>query len=206
MSLETTDGLASWYAIFTKPKQEQRAETNLRAWDIEAFAPKFKHRRRSGSHYSIKPLFPRYVFAYFSPQCCLHRVTFTRGVHSIVRFGDSLARIDDKIISTIQMRVDEEGLVRVGEEFKYGDPVIIDYGPFKSLIGIFERDVGEAERVRILLTTINYQAHVTVDKDSVTKASAIVGSTARIATTRSSKKGGSSVTTGKNIPIDADYV
>ena len=47
MSLETTDALASWYAVLTKPKQEQRAETNLRAWDIEAFTPKFKDRRRS---------------------------------------------------------------------------------------------------------------------------------------------------------------
>ena len=185
MSLEMTDGSASWHAVLTKPKQEQRAESNLRAWNIEAFTPKFKDRRRSrkqGSNYSIKPLFPRYVFAHFNPQCCLHRVTFTRGVHSIVRFGDSLAHIDDKIISIIQMRMDEEGLVRVGEEFKYGDPVIIDYGPFKSLMGIFERDVPEAERVRILLTTISYQAHITVDKHSVTKAPpAIISGPARIA-------------------------
>ncbi len=176
MSLEITDGAASWYAVLTKPKQEQRAETNLRAWNIEAFTPKFRDRRRS-----IKPLFPRYLFAHFNPQCCLHRVTFTRGVHSIVRFGDSLARIDDQIISIIQMRMNEEGLVRMGEEFKYGDPVIIDHGPFKSLIGIFERDVGEAERVRILLTTISYQAHIDVPKHSVTKAPAIVGGADRIA-------------------------
>ena len=179
MSLEVTDALASWYAVLTKPKQEQRAETNLRAWDIEAFTPKFKDRRRSrkqGVNYSIKPLFPRYVFARFNPLCCLHRVTFTRGVHSIVHFGDSLARIDDKIISIIQLRMDREGLVSVGEEFKCGDPVMIDYGPFKSLIGIFERDLGDAERVRILLTAINYQAHITVDRHSITKAPALLAS------------------------------
>ncbi|HXQ71948.1 MAG TPA: transcription termination/antitermination NusG family protein [Pyrinomonadaceae bacterium] len=184
MSLETSQGLVSWYAVLTKPKQEQRAETNLRAWNIEAFTPKFKdrrRRRRQGSDYSFKPLFPRYVFARFDPQCCLHRVTFTRGVHSIVHFGDSLARIDDKIISIIQLRMDTDGLVRVGEEFKCGDPVMIDYGPFKSLIGIFERDIGDAERVRILLTTISYQAHLTVDKHSITKAPAIDGGTDRIA-------------------------
>lgn len=184
MSLEMTDGSASWYAVLTKPKQEQRAETNLRAWNIEAFTPKFKdrpRRRNRGCNYSIKPLFPRYVFAYFNPQCYLHRVTFTRGVQSIVRFGDSLARIDDKIISIIQLRMNEEGLVPIREEFKCGDPVLIDYGPFKSLIGVFERDVGEAERVRILLTAISYQAHLTVDKHSVTKAPAVFGDLARIA-------------------------
>jgi transcriptional antiterminator RfaH len=176
-----TDAAASWYAVLTKPKQEQRAETNLRAWNLEAFTPKFKDRAHGRKQGVVKPLFPRYVFARFNPQCCFHRVTFTRGVHSVVRFGDSLARIDDKIISIIQLRMDEEGLVRVGEELKCGDPVIIDYGPFKSLIGIFERDLGEAERVRILLTTISYQAHITVDKHGVTKAPPIAGGRDRIA-------------------------
>ena len=179
MSLEKIDECVHWYAIHTKPKQEQRAETNLRAWNIEAFTPKIKDRRRrralKGSNYVIKPLFPRYVFAHFNPQCCLHRVTFTRGVHSIVRFGDALARIDDKVISIIQLRMNEDGLVHIGEEFKYGDPVMIDYGPFRNLIGIFERDVGEAERVRILLTSISYQAHITIDKDGVTKVPSLAG-------------------------------
>jgi transcriptional antiterminator RfaH len=173
MNLEKTDEFAYWYAIHTKPKQEQRAEANLRAWNIEAFTPRIKDRRRSrvfkGSNHIIKPLFSRYVFAHFNLECNSHRVTFTRGVHNIVRFGGVPARIDDRIISIIQERMDQDGLVRVGEDFKSGDPVIIEYGPFKSLIGIFERDVGEAERVRILLTNINYQAHITIEKDSVTK-------------------------------------
>jgi transcriptional antiterminator RfaH len=173
MNLEKTDEFACWYAIHTKPKQEQRAEANLRAWNIEAFTPKVKDRRRrrvlNGSNHIIKPLFPRYVFAHFNLECNSHRVTFTRGVHTIVRFGGVPARIDDRIISIIQDRMDQDGLVRTGEDLKSGDPVMIEYGPFKSLIGIFERDVGEAERVRILLTSINYQAHITVAKDSVTK-------------------------------------
>lgn len=173
MNLEKTDEFAYWYAIHTKPKQEQRAESNLRTWDIEAFTPRIKDRRRSrtfkGSNYIIKPLFPRYVFAHFNLQRYLHRVTFTRGVQNIVRFGDVPARIDDRIIAIIQERMDQNGLVRVGEDFKSGDPVVIEYGPFKSLIGIFEHDVGEEERVRILLTSINYQAHITIEKDSVTR-------------------------------------
>lgn len=177
MNLEKTDEFAYWYAIHTKPKQEQRAEANLRAWNIEAFTPRIKDRRRSrvlkGSNHIIKPLFPRYVFAHFNLECNSHRVTFTRGVHNIVRFGGVPARIDDRIISIIHERMDQDGLVRAGEDFKSGDPVMIEYGPFKSLIGIFERDVGEAERVRILLTSINYQAHITVEKDSVTKVPAL---------------------------------
>ncbi len=34
-----------WYAIQTKPKQESRAECNLRAWNVETFVPKIRERR-----------------------------------------------------------------------------------------------------------------------------------------------------------------
>lgn len=174
MSLEKFDEFAYWYAIHTKPKQERRAESNLRAWNIEAFTPKIKDRRRRrtlrGSNYIIKPLFPRYIFAHFNLQSCLHRVIFARGVRSIVSFGEDPARIDDEIISIIQLRMGDEGFVRMGEEFACGDSVIIRDGLFKSLIGIFEGEMGEAERIRILLTAISYQAHITIERDRVTKA------------------------------------
>lgn len=174
MSFARIDELAYWYAVHTKPKQERRAESNLRAWNIEAFTPMIKDRRRSrslkGSSYVIKPLFSRYVFAHFDVRNHLHRVIFTRGVDSIVRFGDAPARIDDEIISIIQLRVGEDGFVRLGEDFKRGDPVMIREGPFKNLIGIFETEKTEVERIKILLTAISYQAHITIEKDKVRKA------------------------------------
>lgn len=174
MRIEQDSGALCWYAIHTKPKQERRAEMNLRAWNIEAFAPKVRARRRgrpqNGSLYMEKPLFPRYLFARFDVKTYSHRVIFTRGVHNIVRFGDSPIPVDDQIIEIIQLRVGEDGFVRVGEKLECGDRVMIQEGPFKSLIGIFEGGVGEAERIRILLTAISYQAHITIEKDLVRKA------------------------------------
>jgi transcriptional antiterminator RfaH len=174
MRIEQEGGALCWYAIQTKPKQERRAEMNLRAWNIEAFAPKIRARRRvrpqNGSLYIEKPLFPRYLFARFDVNTYSHRVTFTRGVHNIVRFGNSPAPVDDQIIEIIQLRMGVDGFVQIGEKFKSGDRVVIQEGPFKSLIGIFEGEVGETERIRILLTAISYQAHITIEKDLVRKA------------------------------------
>jgi hypothetical protein len=31
-----------WYAVYTKPKEEERAETNLRVWGLKTFMPKIK--------------------------------------------------------------------------------------------------------------------------------------------------------------------
>jgi hypothetical protein len=54
-----------WYAIHTHPKQESRAEGNLKAWDVETFLPKIKDSRINECTgmrtNSIKPLFPRYL-------------------------------------------------------------------------------------------------------------------------------------------------
>ncbi|HEX8150722.1 MAG TPA: transcription termination/antitermination NusG family protein [Pyrinomonadaceae bacterium] len=173
MITEQHGGALCWYAIHTKPKQERRAELNLRAWNIEALAPKIRARRRGrsrgGSLYVEKPLFPRYLFARFDVKTYLHRVIFTRGVQNIVRFGDAPIPVDDQIIAIIQLRVGVDGFVQMREEFKCGDRVMIQEGPFQSLVGIFEGEVDEAERIRILLTAISYQAHITIEKDLVRK-------------------------------------
>jgi len=36
-----------WYVIYTHPKQEERVDKNLRAWQVETFFPKIKERRLS---------------------------------------------------------------------------------------------------------------------------------------------------------------
>jgi hypothetical protein len=45
MSDSCEDDGSCWYVIQTKPKQEDRADLNLRAWKIETFAPTLKERR-----------------------------------------------------------------------------------------------------------------------------------------------------------------
>jgi transcriptional antiterminator RfaH len=85
----------------------------------------------------------------------------------VVSFGGEPTPIDDEIINTIRARVGNGGFVEIEEQFKRGDKVIIDHDMFGSLEGIFTEDVSGTERVRILLSTINYQAHIEVYKDSV---------------------------------------
>ena len=167
------DCFAFWYVIRTNPKQEERADSNLRAWKVETFSPKLKVRRHNPytgePTYVIKPLFPGYIFARFKLDDMLHKVGFTRGVHSVVSFGDSPTPIDDEIIDMVQARVAEDGFVRIREEFRPGEEVVIKEGPLKSIAGVFERELEDSDRVMILLQTINYQARVSVDRELVKK-------------------------------------
>ncbi|HEX7333051.1 MAG TPA: transcription termination/antitermination NusG family protein [Pyrinomonadaceae bacterium] len=162
-----------WYVIKTQPKQETRAECNLRAWGINTFHPKISERCTNPFtgllSYAIKPLFSRYIFAQFDINSTYRRVCFTRGVHSVVNFGNGPAQVDYEIIKLIQSRVGKDGLVKLDNELQQGDHVTINSGPLKHMTGIFQRDIKGTDRVAILLTSISYQGRVIIEKDLVKK-------------------------------------
>lgn len=165
--------ILQWYVIKTQPKHEVRADCNLKVLDIHTFLPMTKERYInpfSGlSSYVVRPLFPRYLFAQFDTGSMLRRVCFTRGVHSVVSFGNGPVSVDNEMIEMIQQRIGDDGLVRLDNDLNAGDPVMIDNGPLKDLVGVFQYDVKGTERVAILLTAINYQGRVIIGKDLVKK-------------------------------------
>jgi transcriptional antiterminator RfaH len=160
-----------WYAIHTHPKQENRAERNLKAWDVETFLPRIRGRRfnefTGEPSYFIRPLFPRYLFARFALDDLLHKVRFTRGVHSIVCVGSNPAPIDERIVEIIAAQIDEAGFVKIGDDLEPGARVMIQAGPFKGLSGVFEQEASEADRIKILLDCVNFQARVEVERNYV---------------------------------------
>jgi transcriptional antiterminator RfaH len=169
---ERANTVRNWYALQTKPKQEFRAELNLKAWRVETFTPKIKGRRRAYSGVVkapvIKPLFPGYIFARFNPETLLHKIVFTRGVQNVVSFGGNPTPVEDDIIDLMRMRATDD-IINLTEEFKDGDKVVIQEGPFKDFVGVLDGHVKDDERVRILLLTISSQVHVTVARDWIKK-------------------------------------
>jgi transcriptional antiterminator RfaH len=148
MHLEKIDDQAHRYAVRTKPKEEDRADTNLRTWQVQTFAPKLGEHRTSGfgARYVSKPLFSGYIFANFDASRQLHEITYTRGVQNVVSFGGNPISIDDTVIDLIRAQVDEDGFIRLDEELKPGDKVRINSGPLESLVGIFKRRINDSDR------------------------------------------------------------
>ena len=167
MNSRTLIEASCWYAIQAHPKQEKRAEENLNAWKVETFFPKIKDCRFNEftgvPSYTVKPLFPGYLFARFAMSNLFHKVRFTRGVQRVVCVGDNPAAIDDRVIEIIAAQVDQTGFVKLGRELEPGTKVLIQAGPFKGLTGIFEREASAENRIKILLDSICYQAHVEVE-------------------------------------------
>jgi transcriptional antiterminator RfaH len=169
-----TIDMPRWYVIHTHPKQEDRACNNLEVLGAPTFNPKVRERRYNqfviSSTYVTKPLFPRYIFAQFKVSDLYHKVRFTRGVYNVVSFGESPTPIDEEIVALIRSNI-EDGFVRIDRGLKLGDRIIVKDGPLKNLAGIFEREMKGTDRIRILLETVNYQAHIEIARDMVRKAS-----------------------------------
>ena len=162
----TTTGKPSWYAVYTKPREEDRAESNLRAWGCRTLMPRIREQRNRerNSKAKVKHLFPRYIFAQFNCDTSLHKVNYTRGVCGVVRFGDKPCPIDDVIIETIQAQIGQEGFIMFEDKFYNGDQIMIQGGPFMSMQGTVEREMSDTDRLVVLLSSVSYQGRLMIEK------------------------------------------
>ena len=176
MILENWADSQQWYVVHTHVKQEERANQNLRSWGVETLHAKLKTRRfnqfTGAPTYLTQPLFPRYLFAKFNAREQLPKIRFTRGVQNVVCFGENPAPVAEDIIDIIRARIDENGFVKSNDELKPGDKVVISSGPLRNLVGIFERQIKGSDRITILLTAIEFQGRLVVDRELVQRAAA----------------------------------
>jgi transcriptional antiterminator RfaH len=176
MRAHDASGELLWYVIQTKPKHECRAEQNLRVSEFETFAPTICERSplKIGMQtgYRFVPLFPGYIFARFVAEQHFWRIRRTSGVHDVVNFGSGPARVDDDVIALIRARVAEMATPGPAPRFMAGEHVMIQDGPLRNLVGIFEREMKGCERVAVLLSAIHWQARTVVDRRYLAKVDA----------------------------------
>lgn len=174
MALSTEDTL-NWYVVHTHPYQEERADSNLQSFGLETLTPRLqvdKYNEFNGRLSQIvKPLFPTYIFSRFRFNEWYHRIRFTRGVHSLVCFNNEPIPVEEEIVTLIRSRIGSDGFVKTGPDLKPGDEVIIREGRFRNLCGVFERELPDHKKVKILLKAISFQGHVFVNRSQVSKVS-----------------------------------
>ena len=151
-----------WYAVRTKPRQEAVAEAFLIQSEVEVFYPKIG---------PTKPLFTGYIFAKFDADTQLRLVKYSRGVSSVVSFGDKPAPVDELLIEGIKLRIKDGFVVLDPPSFTKGEKVEIKEGPLEGISGIFDSRVKDSDRVVILLNAIASQSRIVVSSKNLRKAS-----------------------------------
>ena len=148
-----------WYVIQTKPKKEGETTSYLSTKGVEVFNPlmeTFSPRNRKMEKV-LKSLFPSYVFVKFDLEQNYNLVRWARGVKKVLGFGGYPSPVSDEVIGMIKQRTDGNGIIRKTCHFDSNDVIRVKSGPFKELLGTFDRWVSDSERVRILLNLIGYQ-------------------------------------------------
>lgn len=161
----------SWYAVYTKPRQEHIARENLERQSFEAYLPLMRARRRRRSKWveTIEPMFSRYLFIRLEPgTTSVASVRSTRGVTGLVQFGNTLVPVPEGLMSILLQTADAETGVHTPEPnlLQEGDSVVLTDGPLASLHGIFKAADGDARAI-ILLKLLGTETEVVVPVEQI---------------------------------------
>lgn len=144
-----------WYVVQTKPKREAEVAQKLNQANYELFYPKMR------GISSFKPLFPSYLFIrndFENP--FVHRmVRFTRGVRRILGDDRGPVPISDMIVETLREQTRNGSLIEQDLIFKENDQVLVKKGILKDLIGIIEKNMSAAGRVKVLFKWMQGRMH-----------------------------------------------
>jgi transcriptional antiterminator RfaH len=145
-----------WYLVRTKPGKERWVRDQLAPRLSEVFLPMLKARMPRWGRLAIStaPLFPCYLFARLHLQTRYFEVKYLAGVSGLVSAGNDPIVVPEGIITEIRARGIDD-VVEIREDpFDSGQQVRVVEGPFRGFEAIFERYLSGAERVAILLNTI----------------------------------------------------
>ena len=161
----------SWIVARNKPNQDKIALINLERQNFEFFQPTFKtmSRRQNKFKEIIKPVFPGYIFIAINlEENNWHKINNTRGISSIIVFGNEIPLIRCELIKELQHRFSLNNDPKTADEFKIGMNAEITNGPFAELIGKVEENDAD-QRIWILLDILGTQTRVSVSNTNLTQ-------------------------------------
>ena len=162
-----------WYLIRTKTGAERSAQEHLKHVVDQTLLPLAKTQLRQGDRIfqRISPVFPCYIFAYFSLAHAARQIRYTPGVRNIVEFGGQAATVPAWVIDELISRC-SEGPVDLSVQCKIsvGAPVKVTHGPFHAFDAVFDGYCSGTERVAVLLSVMNAKRRVVMPAAMVTAA------------------------------------
>lgn len=150
-----------WYVLGSKPGKEFFLEQHLREQALPVFLPTFEYRIPSRRGTRTKPYFPGYLFV----QADLDVVgeSFFRWMPNalgLVTFGEVPARVPDPVLAELRehLSAPQGGTrKRSRQQFRSGESVRIDGGPFTGYSAIFDSHLSGSDRARVLLDLLSRQ-------------------------------------------------
>ena len=156
-----------WFAVATKPRQEQVAEVNLTRQGYRAVLPLMEVRKRRQNKWTevTEPLFSGYLFVQLElGKDNLAPIRSTLGCRDLVRIGPGLVPVPDDVMTPLLSLNSSPKTSEV--LFSEGDEVSIASGAFTGLQGVFKLAKG-ADRAEVLVALMGKERPITVPLDDL---------------------------------------
>lgn len=148
---------ASWYAMRSKPNKEDFLAGQLRAHELEVFFPVLRVKPVNPRSRKIRPYFPNYLFVRVDLDVInVSDLHWMPGASGLVSFDGEPASVPDALINALKNQVDKHNkyLQDQKKNFKAGDSVVIQDGPFSGYKAVFDANISGEDRVRVLLNLL----------------------------------------------------
>ena len=164
--------MQDWYLIRTKTGGERVAQNQLQHVVERTLLPlgKMQVRQRDRTFQRIGPIFPCYIFAFFSLAHRARQIRYTPGVRDIVRFGEQAAVVPVWVIDELVARCAQGPVDLLKPAFSKGTPVKVLRGPFREFHAVFDGYLSGVERVAVLLSIMNAERRVVMPASMVIAA------------------------------------
>jgi transcriptional antiterminator RfaH len=162
----------NWYVIHTKPRQEQRALSNLKQQGYECYLPLIAIEKLTRERVFVieEPLFPRYLFISLDASRYGQNwspIRSTWGVSGLVSFGSEPAKINSGLIDLLRQQ--EQGLSEEPQRlFSAGESLLVADGPFAGLQAVYQMASGE-NRAMVLIELMGKSAQMQIAPVSLRK-------------------------------------
>ena len=158
-----------WYLLSIKPNSYRLAEENLAQQGFGVFSPKLISTKKRGSRFlnNLQPLFPGYLFAKVSKSSPEVKVlNYTRGVNKIISFTDRYYPLKTTLVENLRLHCDAEDVFSHDFNFKLGDRVKIEHGPFTSFFGKII-SAKSSVRVQVLLEFLSFNVKTEISTSNI---------------------------------------
>jgi len=163
--------IRNWYALYTKPRHEFKAATQLDACGVDFYLPTVTKIKQWSDRKKkvVEPLFSGYIFVRGNEKDRLTALEQYAIVRSIF-FEGRPAVVPNWQIENLQKMLEKGIDVDVTDTITVGSRVKIISGPFKDIEGIVYENSNQEKILAITIDLLRRSVVVKIPKDSVIEA------------------------------------
>lgn len=157
-----------WYALYTKPRHEFKAESQITACGIENYLPKITRIKQWSDRKKkvTEALFSGYIFIRGREKERLISLEQQSVIRSIF-FEGKPAIVPDWQIDNLKKMLAKTSDITVTDKLKVGTPVKIISGPFKDVEGIVYNTSNQEKILAITIDLLRRSVLVKIPVDSL---------------------------------------